>query len=517
MESKPRRRLWFVSLSLKNLAVFLVVFLVALFPLVHSYWNDARENRINILSGQLELIGQRSIGTIRVEEIKPLVSKELTRTELHKTVIARLRDIQTEYAVDNAIIMRRRESGGFVMIADGNGQFHVNETVLIHDRFPETLRAANAAWESRQPMRTGLFGFGKFEYLQVYYPVMDEGRVVALLLINKFAEDVDQAIRAKTTALLVLTGVLALLGVAGFWFFSHRMLAPLVRLKNAALRLASGDLEVEVPPMMRRDEVSDLSESFRLMVEELRRNREELNRYNAQLERTLARVRLMEDIEKSLSKFVPREVSNALQNDPEALERGKTPMDVSVLFLDVEGSTLFAESLGPKSTDRMIEVYFSRFLDCIYDNQGDINETAGDGLMLIFQSADTRQHAFNAVKTAIGIQRITQEIQSGLNTGEEQVRINIGICSGEALVGFTRYEAISGERITFTASGLTTIIAARLADMAKDGTVLVSGETVERLEQPMKGELGAAVLESLGQTRLKNVQRDTEVFRLSLN
>jgi class 3 adenylate cyclase len=269
--------------------------------------------------------------------------------------------------------------------------------------------------------------------------------------------------------------------------------------------------------MMRRDEVSDLSESFRLMVEELRRNREELNRYNAQLERTLARVRLMEDIEKSLSKFVPREVSNALQNDPEALERGKTPMDVSVLFLDVEGSTLFAESLGPKSTDRMIEVYFSRFLDCIYDNQGDINETAGDGLMLIFQSADTRQHAFNAVKTAIGIQRITQEIQSGLNTGEEQVRINIGICSGEALVGFTRYEAISGERITFTASGLTTIIAARLADMAKDGTVLVSGETVERLEQPMKGELGAAVLESLGQTRLKNVQRDTEVFRLSLN
>ena len=147
--------------------------------------------------------------------------------------------------------------------------------------------------------------------------------VVAMLLINKFAEDVDQAIREKTTALLVFTGVLALLGVAVFWFFSRRMLAPLVRLKDAAVRLAEGDLDVEVPPMKRRDEISDLSESFRHMVGDLRAGKEELDRYNAQLERTLARVRLMEDLEKCLSKFVPREVASALHKDPEALDRGR--------------------------------------------------------------------------------------------------------------------------------------------------------------------------------------------------
>lgn len=516
VESSAPRQFRFVSLSLKILVVFLVVFLVAIAPLVYSYWTDARENRIDILSARLELIGQRSIGRIRVEEIKPLIIPEMTGTGLHQEVVRRLRSIQNDYTVDNAILMRRDENGNFFMIADGNGQFKIDLPVGIHKRFPETFRAATKAWEAGRPMRTGLFGLGTFEYLQIYYPVMDEGQVVALLLINKFAEDVDQAIRAKTTTLLLFTGVLALFGVAVFWFFSRRMLAPLVRLKDAAVRLAAGDLDVEVPPMKRRDEVSDLSESFRHMVRDLRASKEELERYNAQLERTLARVRLMEDLEKSLSKFVPREVARALQKDPEALERGKTEMDVSVLFLDIEGSTILAESLGPKNADRMIEVYFSKFLDCIHDHQGDINETAGDGLMLIFQGEDPVQHAMNAVKTAVGIQRITRDMQSRLNAEEERVRINIGICSGEALVGFTKYEAISGARITFTASGLTTIIAARLADMAKEGSVLVSKETMDRFGDAMGEALQGVHIEALGVVALKNVQRQTEAFRLKL-
>lgn len=509
-----RRRVFFISLTVKNLVMFLVVFLVAIAPLVHSYWSDAKENRIKILSSQLELIGKKSIGGLRPEELAPLVIREMTDTYLHKIVVAKLRRIQTEFEVDNAILMRRGENGKFSMIADGSGQFYISESVFIHERFPDTLRAAEEAWQMGKPVRTGLFGFGEFEYLQVYVPIMDEGRVVATLLLNKFAEDVDQAIRAKTVALLVFTGVLALLGVAGFWFFSNRMLAPLLRLKEAALRIAAGDLEVEIPPMNRRDEVSDMSESFRHMVDDLRTSREEVARYNAQLERTLARVRLMEDLEKNLSKFVPREVAAALHSDPEALERGKTEQDVTVLFLDMQGSTTLAQSLGAQSIDRLIEVYFSKFLDSIYENEGDITETAGDGLMLIFQGEEPSRHAVNAVKTAVAIQRTTREIQDKLISQEERVRINIGICSGRALVGFTKFEAITGARITFTATGLTTIVAARLADLAKDGTVLISKETMSRLAEREDDALRNIRPKSLGDVALKNVQETMEVYRL---
>ncbi len=505
---------FFRSLTVKNLGMFLAVFLIALAPLVHSYWKDVQQNRINVLSAQLELIGMKSIGAIEVAEFAPLVIPEMNKTALHNDLIAKLRRIQTDFQVDNAILMRRDEQGKFSFIADGNGQFSINQKVFIHEKFPETFRAATRAWELGKPARTGLFGLGTYEYLQVYMPILDNGEVVAALMLNMFAEDVDQAIRAKTVALLVLTGVLALLGAVGFWFFSNRMLAPLLRLKDAALRMAEGDLDVDVPPMKRRDEVSDLNESFRQMVGDLRQGREERRRYTAELERTLARVRLMEDLEKSLTKFVPREVTNALQADPEALERGKIEKDVTVLFLDMQDSALLAESLGPRSTVRLIEVYFSEFLDCIYENQGDITETAGDGLMMIFQEDDPGKHAANAVRASLAIQATTRDIQARLSGAKNRIMINIGICSGSALVGFTKFEAISGTRVTFTASGLTTIVAARLADLATGGSVLIAEETRRRLTRPDGAPLPEARFTALGPRPLKNVQHPVEIYRL---
>jgi class 3 adenylate cyclase len=511
---RPFHHSFFLSLTFKNLAVFLFVFPIAIAPLVHSYWKDAQENRINILSARLELIAMESIRQLPVEEIAPLVTRSMTNTELHRSIVQRLRRIQGGYDVDNAVLMRRNPDGKFSFMADGNNQFYVSQPVFIHRQFPQTYTAANKAWSTGKPARTGLFGLGTFEYLQVYAPIVADGEVAAVLLINKFAEHVDQAIRAKTLRLLLLTAALALAGAVGFWFFSNRMLLPLLRLKDAALRMAGGDLNVDIPPMRRRDEVSDLNESFRTMVRDLRQSREESDRYNAQLERTLARVRLMEDLEKNLFKFVPREVSAALQKDPEALERGKIEQDVTVLFLDIEGSTLLAESLGPKSSDRLIEVYFSRFLDSIYENQGDITETAGDGLMMIFQGSDPGKHAMNAIKAAIAIQESAAAIQSQLNPEEERIRINIGICSGSALVGFTKYEAITGTRVTFTASGLTTIMAARLADMATQGSVLIGEGTMGRVAQSDSEPLASVSFLSLGKQTLKNIRGAVEVYRL---
>ncbi|MCZ6729209.1 MAG: HAMP domain-containing protein, partial [SAR324 cluster bacterium] len=408
----------------------------------------------------------------------------------------------------------RNEDGKFTFIADGNGQFTINQPVGIHARFPETFQAATRAWELARPSRTGLFGFGTFEYLQVYVPILDRGEVRALLMINKFAEDVDQAIRAKTLALLALTSVLAFLGAAGFWFFSNRMLSPLLHLKDAALGVAGGDLDIVVPAIKRNDEVSDLNDSFRTMVQELRTNREALQRYNAQLERTLARVRMMEDLERNLSKFVPREVSDALQRDPEALERGKTEKDVTVLFLDLQGSTLLTESLGPRGSGQLIEEYFSKFLDSVYENQGDITETAGDGLMIIFQDERPERHAGNAVLTALAIEATTHALQSQVQPQQSRIMINIGICSGKALVGFTKYEGISGTRVTFTAGGLTTVVAARLADLAVDGSVLMAGETLRRLDTAAGSTLENVRFTPLGERPLKNVHDPVEIYQM---
>lgn len=56
--------------------------------------------------------------------------------------------------------------------------------------------------------------------------------------------------------------------------------------------------------------------------------------------------------------------------------------------------------------------HFSSFLDAIYQHHGDINETAGDGLMVIFQHEDPQTHARAAVDTALAIARRARQINA---------------------------------------------------------------------------------------------------------
>lgn len=504
------------SLTYKNLGIFLIAFLVSLVPLVASHWMDSRQSRIAGLGMQLEVVANRCVQDIDTFTYMVLTERRLHNSPEHQALVEVLKKVEKEFHMDNAVVLRKAPNGEFYYVADGKNQFFLTQPAALHQRFSESKRAANQAWNTGQPVHTELFGFGTYEYLQLYTPIMFNGKVVGLLLINKFAEDVDQAINMKIFSLLLLAVGLALLGSLGFWLFSRRMLAPLMGLNEAANRLAKGDLDVAIPVVKRRDEVATLNESFRAMVEELRLSRAELKENNDELTAALAKVRMMEVVEKNLSAFVPREVRKALNTDPSSLEKGKTEKDVTVLFLDIEGSSKLTESLDPRRLDDLIEVYFSRYLDTIYVNQGDITETAGDGLMIIFQGDEPAQHAMNAARTARAISAITEEVAAE-QSRSDPIKINIGINSGKALVGFTRYESVGGDRMTFTASGRTTIVAARLEDLATGGSIYLSEETQNRVVERSKveGELGE--LKSVGKLKLKNISEPEQVYKLIPN
>ena len=85
------------------------------------------------------------------------------------------------------------------------------------------------------------------------------------------------------------------------------------------------------------------------------------------------------------AKFVPEAVKRLVAANPEAPELAKHERDVSVLFLDISGYARLCEQLPLEVLNRLVERYFSTFLDRIHEAGGDINETAGDGFMAIFQ------------------------------------------------------------------------------------------------------------------------------------
>ncbi|MBI2153629.1 MAG: response regulator [Candidatus Rokubacteria bacterium] len=210
-------------------------------------------------------------------------------------------------------------------------------------------------------------------------------------------------------------------------------------------------------------------------------------------------------IKDHFAKFVPEAVKRLVSANPTAPELAKRERDLSILFLDISGYADLSQRLPPQTLNTLVERYFSTFLNRIQESGGDINETAGDGFMAIFQDADPDAHAATTTDTALGLLIATEALNR--ESSEHPLSVHMGINSGVALVGSTRFDGLRGTRWTFTASGSVTNLAARLAAAAAPGQILAGPETVRRLRDRYR-------LERLGPQHLKNILEDVEVHRV---
>jgi DNA-binding response OmpR family regulator len=220
------------------------------------------------------------------------------------------------------------------------------------------------------------------------------------------------------------------------------------------------------------------------------------------VDRKLGELRQVKD---HFAKFVPEAVKRLVAANPEAPELAKQERDVSVLFVDISGYTRMSERLAPDVLNALIECYFSTFLDRIHEAGGDINETAGDGFMAIFQHVDVRLHASMAVDTALALLGATAALNQ--ENSAHPLAIHMGLNSGLALVGSTRFDGLRGTRWTFTASGSVTNLAARLASTAAAGQILIGPETARRLEDRYR-------LTRLGREQLKNIAEAVDIYHV---
>ena len=206
-----------------------------------------------------------------------------------------------------------------------------------------------------------------------------------------------------------------------------------------------------------------------------------------------------------LAKFVPDAVNRIIASNPSAPELQKREKDVSILFVDISGYTRISEKITPVVLNMLVERYFSTFLDRIHDSDGDVSETSGDGMMAIFQDGDPDRHAVKATDTALALLEANERLNA--ENSIQPLGIHMGVNSGSALVGPTRYRGRRGVRWVFTADGPVINIASRLADVAKEGELVAGAETVRRLA-------GRYPLELAGRKSLKNVAEPVEIFRV---
>ncbi|MGA2053354.1 MAG: adenylate/guanylate cyclase domain-containing protein [Opitutales bacterium] len=265
-------------------------------------------------------------------------------------------------------------------------------------------------------------------------------------------------------------------------------------------------------------EIAALAESIGLMLVRIEAREfqlegkiEELREANARLAAGLEKIRILENLRDLLAKFVPSSVQRRVRENPSAPNLERTERDLAILFLDVASFTSLTESTTPEGINFLIERYFSGFIDDIFRNQGEICESQGDGLMLIFENKgpDPAGHVRNAAATAVAIQRKTHLTNTRLAEGEGPIRVNIGIDAGRTTLGSTKFEGLSGSRWTFTAYGMAVNIAARIGKMATQGQTLLSDHARNCL-----GGDPQFPTRDFGEHELKNVSERVRVWEL---
>jgi DNA-binding response OmpR family regulator len=265
------------------------------------------------------------------------------------------------------------------------------------------------------------------------------------------------------------------------------------------------ELLAKIRALLRQKKHRD--EQERKLKAELQSTLKDLEQARLELARAEERIEMLERAKNQLSKFVPLSVSRMAESDPEAAGLQKVETDATVLFLDIGGYSSMCESLDDERVNFLVEKYFSEFLDDVKKGNGEINETAGDGLMIIFHGDDRERHAHSAVSTAFAIHYKTLKVNAELRGKFNPTVVNMGINSGKVFLGATRFEGMSAARWTFTASGLTTVLAARIAGLATDGKILLGPETANRLQEDF-------LIKPFGEHRLKNISKPVPVYQL---
>ena len=151
---------------------------------------------------------------------------------------------------------------------------------------------------------------------------------------------------------------------------------------------------------------------------------------------------------------------------------GGAEIEISLIFADIRGSTKLAESMSPAEFGRTMNKFYETASKILIRTDAFIDKMVGDEIIgLYIPGYAGRRHARKAL---IAAQRLGTAMGYGSPEGP-WLPIGIGIHTGKVYVGTV--QGVEGTASDFTALGDNVNIAARLAENAEAGHVLVSDST----------------------------------------
>jgi len=225
-------------------------------------------------------------------------------------------------------------------------------------------------------------------------------------------------------------------------------------------------------------------------------------RVNASLEKK----QLRDEQRKLIRTFATKEIAEELLKTGFSL--GGKFVNASIMFADIRSFTTITESRSPAEIIEMLNDYYALMFDAITGHGGSVNQIIGDGLMAIFGApVHYEDHCERAVQAALEM----LELLDGFNQNQaaqnkQQIKIGIGIASGQVIAGFTGTQ----HRATYTCVGDTVNLASRIESHTK-----VAGKPILIDENTHAGLSGDIQVEELGGITFKGKNQSVNVFAVN--
>jgi adenylate cyclase len=288
----------------------------------------------------------------------------------------------------------------------------------------------------------------------------------------------DEDIARLAWIVLSLAAVILVFGALVTALNARAVVTPIGAVREALSRVEGGDLDVEVT-VDDGSELGLLQSGFNEMVRGLRER---------------------EEIRDLFGRHVGQAVASAATSG--AVELGGETRRVSVLMIDLIGSTTYAETREPAAVVEMLNRFFGIVVEEVDRRDGLVNKFMGDAVLAIFGApVDLSDHATAALAAA-------RTIASRLRDEMPEIGAGIGVSTGQAVAG----NVGARSRFEYTVIGDAVNAAARLTELAKevDGGVLVATASVTAASEDE-----SAHWVSHGSTVLRGRTEETATSRLA--
>ena len=151
----------------------------------------------------------------------------------------------------------------------------------------------------------------------------------------------------------------------------------------------------------------------------------------------------------------------------------QTLKQVTVLFLDIAGSTTLAQHLDPEGIHAVMDSALARYTCLVESHQGKVLQYAGDSLLAVFGAGESQEDdAERAVRAGLALlaegQRQGELVEQ--QHGHKGFNVRVGLHTGSVILG----GGVDGES---SIRGITVNLAARMEQTAPAGALRISHNT----------------------------------------